>query len=743
MATSVVFPRAQFFANNGKPLIGGRIHTYVAGSSTRAATYKDAAKTQSNTNPILLDGRGEAAIYLAEGVEYKFVLEDSAGALILTQEPVYGAVWPNAAEWPSDATLSYRYMTEAKAVADAVSVAKFYATKTQAQYDAQNLPDDSLIEVASDESRDDARIRYFKRQGNVLEFAVNLDQLRQDMTRPTGAEPVGGFESYADFDSYTGPATRVLVIGAGIEGNWRKTRDESKSPNVGTVRRVNGEIWERENATPVKPEWFGASAQKADNTQELNAAFATGMPLFSDATFKASGVIVTRGQAVSGAMKIESSRIEFAALPAKSDPIAVEFIRMVYVESAYDFAEFLAIKSLGFNTINHYCYFANHADDAAGTIAQMLDNAASAGLKVVLGTESPEAHASLSNFVNSTKNHSAVIGYAAYDEPWGRNITVEQQNAKIASLRALTTKFIVGVDFMEQGGPFVKRLSTEYDIFFVNSYSLAYVNGNADDHFLKDLEKMRKDFGCIKAMRPASRIYPAFSAFSANAYYAGGVEQVVRASKEFFRTGGGNYAAFVWDGYGDATVTKRIKDTAEYQELSLSASFAAHTAKTDAFLFGGISGDHWPLTPLMIAMTADKLATTDNVLNSFPVHLKTGASETDRTTLTPAINVSGLGFKGSAGIYSTNIMTSKYLSGYVEVFSTHHINSGSFNVIGSNDSGYTYDDTIFVAAVNGNQTMEFSSATKTGRSVSFQSFDAGNYALYRRFLRGLVVSTNW
>lgn len=181
MATSVVNPRAQFFANNGRPLIGGRIHTYVAGSSTRARTYKDAAKAQPNTNPIILDGRGEAQIYLAEGVEYKFVVEDSKGALIYTQEPVYGAIWPNAAEWPSDATLSYQYMTEAKAAAGAIGPIKFYDTYAQALADIVNIPDDALIEIARDETRASARTRYFKRAGGVPEFAVNLDQLRLDL----------------------------------------------------------------------------------------------------------------------------------------------------------------------------------------------------------------------------------------------------------------------------------------------------------------------------------------------------------------------------------------------------------------------------------------------------------------------------------------------------------------------------------------------------------------------------------
>lgn len=174
MATSVVFPRVQFFADNGRLLIGGRIHTYIAGTSSRAPTYKDAARAQPNTNPIILDGRAEASIYLAEGVEYKFVVEDSNGALIMTQEPVYGAIWPNAEDWPSDATLAYQYMLEAKAAASAIGPIKFYDTYAQADGDLPNLSEDDLVEIAHDENRNGARTRYRVESG-ALVFVIALD----------------------------------------------------------------------------------------------------------------------------------------------------------------------------------------------------------------------------------------------------------------------------------------------------------------------------------------------------------------------------------------------------------------------------------------------------------------------------------------------------------------------------------------------------------------------------------------
>jgi hypothetical protein len=66
-------PIQKFFDNNGKPLVGGLLFTYVVGTSTKLATYKDQAGTV-NTNPIVLDYRGEANVWLDPSLVYKFVL---------------------------------------------------------------------------------------------------------------------------------------------------------------------------------------------------------------------------------------------------------------------------------------------------------------------------------------------------------------------------------------------------------------------------------------------------------------------------------------------------------------------------------------------------------------------------------------------------------------------------------------------------------------------------------------------
>lgn len=64
---------------NGDPLVGAKLFTYAAGSSTKQTTYTDPDGLIAQTNPIILNTRGQPndAIYLTDGQSYKFVLSPS------------------------------------------------------------------------------------------------------------------------------------------------------------------------------------------------------------------------------------------------------------------------------------------------------------------------------------------------------------------------------------------------------------------------------------------------------------------------------------------------------------------------------------------------------------------------------------------------------------------------------------------------------------------------------------------
>lgn len=87
MASPLPNAKVQFTDSNGLPLIGGKVYTYAAGTSTPKATYTTSAESVANTNPITLDSRGEADIWLSSG-GYKIVLASAAGVTIWTVDNV-------------------------------------------------------------------------------------------------------------------------------------------------------------------------------------------------------------------------------------------------------------------------------------------------------------------------------------------------------------------------------------------------------------------------------------------------------------------------------------------------------------------------------------------------------------------------------------------------------------------------------------------------------------------------------
>jgi len=80
---AVLSPSAKmsFIDAAGQPLVGGKLYTYVAGTTTPQATYADSTAGATHTNPIILDSRGEANVWLG-GAIYKFILKDADNALI-------------------------------------------------------------------------------------------------------------------------------------------------------------------------------------------------------------------------------------------------------------------------------------------------------------------------------------------------------------------------------------------------------------------------------------------------------------------------------------------------------------------------------------------------------------------------------------------------------------------------------------------------------------------------------------
>jgi hypothetical protein len=83
----------QFFDDNGTPLAGGKLYSYVAGTTTPQATYTSVNGATPHANPIILNSAGRVAtgeIWLTAGSNYKFVLLTSANVTLVTWDNITG-----------------------------------------------------------------------------------------------------------------------------------------------------------------------------------------------------------------------------------------------------------------------------------------------------------------------------------------------------------------------------------------------------------------------------------------------------------------------------------------------------------------------------------------------------------------------------------------------------------------------------------------------------------------------------
>ena len=82
-------PKLQFLDANGAPLVGGKLYTYAAGTTTPQVTYTDFGGGTPNANPVILDSRGEASVWLGTAL-YKMALYSATNVLIWTVDNIGG-----------------------------------------------------------------------------------------------------------------------------------------------------------------------------------------------------------------------------------------------------------------------------------------------------------------------------------------------------------------------------------------------------------------------------------------------------------------------------------------------------------------------------------------------------------------------------------------------------------------------------------------------------------------------------
>lgn len=77
-------PKQQYFSSIGIPLSGGKVYTYASGTSTPKQTYSDVDGTIPQSNPIVLNARGEPASAIYWSGAYRVEVRDAFDSLIYT-----------------------------------------------------------------------------------------------------------------------------------------------------------------------------------------------------------------------------------------------------------------------------------------------------------------------------------------------------------------------------------------------------------------------------------------------------------------------------------------------------------------------------------------------------------------------------------------------------------------------------------------------------------------------------------
>lgn len=121
---------AQFFADDGQVLSGGKIYTYNAGTTTPVATYTSSSSSALNTNPIILDsgGRLPEDMWLDEGVLYKFVLTDANDVQIGEYDDIPGINDPSSGSIPWSAITGTPTTLAGYGITNALTTAQVAAT---------------------------------------------------------------------------------------------------------------------------------------------------------------------------------------------------------------------------------------------------------------------------------------------------------------------------------------------------------------------------------------------------------------------------------------------------------------------------------------------------------------------------------------------------------------------------------------------------------------------------------------
>lgn len=569
--------------------------------------------------------------------------------------------------------------------------------------------------------------------------------------------PISTVESIADLIAIQNPKNGQVVYVksyySGLNAGGRKLAyDSSKAGINDGVFIFNG--WVSERIVELTPEHAGAKANswEFDNKDILNKVFATGQDIYStpDKIYTCNGNLKTLGQKCMGGWKIRSSKPTVGTPDwtntsnTYADPCDFTYLQGVYFAYAYDLSELLAVRELGYNTLLHYGGMHISGYDNDGGVQNLLDNAKTAGLQVLLGTQNSLNGMSLPDFVNLYKDHPALLGFLIADEPRHNGMSIADQQAKINTMKGLTNKPLACSDFTYDA--FTEVLADGYDYIFGDIYN------DVGETAEQTLYKMRVWLGLTTKRHPNSKILPAVMGFK----YNGGVdlETIISTSKVFAKSCGGNFSCFGWDVLGESSISNGIRDTVSLQKLSKDiCSYKTGVYKIpECYAWGAVTEQasqvNYGLNDVIETYVRSDPYSTGiyEGVNCYPAQMNGATVDGERTSVSIATGqaISGIWFKHTFGAFISDIKMKKKNHFTVQ---SGMLAKGSADVIlavrGSSVGGYglgsvlaSLPDNLSISAV----TFDNNSTTDTF-CIKYDS--SADPQFYRTFVRGVYVTSDW
>ena len=219
MATATLSPapKLQFFDANGNPLVGGKLYSYAAGTTTPLATYTGNTTTTANSNPVILNSRGEAGVWLSSSY-YKLKLTDSNDVEIWTVDNVGGFATM------ADLTAAIAALTASLAASSGSSMIGFIQAGTSAvattaqtkMRETISVKDFGAVgdDVADDTTKIQAAINYANTIGGDVYFPAGIYKITNTLTINNSGDTADTFKASMYGDSSSSARIR------GMPGNY-------------------------------------------------------------------------------------------------------------------------------------------------------------------------------------------------------------------------------------------------------------------------------------------------------------------------------------------------------------------------------------------------------------------------------------------------------------------------------------------------------------------------------------------